>query len=254
MDYTKMLDFHKERQAEATIAVIEVPMDEAPRFGIMNTREDLSVYEFEEKPKNPKNNLASMGIYIFNWKTLKKYLKEDEADKTSKNDFGMNIIPSMLGNGNRMVAYPFKGYWKDVGTIDSLWEANMDLIKDDNELDLHEEDWKIYSVNPVRPAQYIGENAKVSNSLVVEGCVVNGQIENSILFQGVQIGKNSVIRDSIIMTDAKIGDNVVIEKAIVGSGAIVRKDCKISLGDEIAIIGAKEEVKMGTVIENNKAV
>ncbi|OOM82406.1 glucose-1-phosphate adenylyltransferase [Clostridium puniceum] len=254
MDYTKMLDFHKERQAEATIAVIEVPMDEASRFGIMNTREDLSVYEFEEKPKNPKNNLASMGIYIFNWKTLKKYLKEDEADKTSKNDFGMNIIPSMLGDGNRMMAYPFKGYWKDVGTIDSLWEANMDLIRADNELDLHEEDWKIYSVNPVRPAQYIGENAKVSNSLVVEGCVVNGQIENSILFQGVQIGKNSVIRDSIIMTDAKIGDNVVIEKAIVGSGAIVRKDCKISLGDEIAIIGAKEEVKMGTVIENSKAV
>ena len=254
MDYTKMLDFHKERQAEATIAVIEVSMDEASRFGIMNTREDLSVYEFEEKPKNPKNNLASMGIYIFNWKTLKKYLKEDEANKNSKNDFGMNIIPSMLGDGNRMVAYPFKGYWKDVGTIDSLWEANMDLIKEDNELDLHEEDWKIYSVNPVRPAQYIGENAKIANSLIVEGCVVNGQVENSILFQGVQIGKNSVIRDSIIMTDAKIGDNVVIEKAIVGTGAIVRKDCKISLGDEIAIIGAKEEVKMGTVIENNKAV
>jgi len=254
MDYTKMLDFHKEKQAEATIAVIEVPMDEASRFGIMNTREDLSVYEFEEKPKNPKNNLASMGIYIFNWKTLKKYLREDEADKTSKNDFGMNIIPSMLGDGNKMVAYPFKGYWKDVGTIDSLWESNMDLIKEDNELDLHDEEWKIYSVNPVRPAQYIGENAKVSNSLIVEGCIVNGQIENSILFQGVQIGKNSVVRDSIIMTDAKIGDNVVIEKAIVGSGAVVRKDCKISLGDEIAIIAAKEEVKMGTVIENNKAV
>ncbi|NRT32040.1 glucose-1-phosphate adenylyltransferase [Clostridium beijerinckii] len=254
MDYTKMLDFHKEKQAEATIAVIEVPMDEASRFGIMNTREDLSIYEFEEKPKSPKNNLASMGIYIFNWKTLKKYLREDESDKTSKNDFGMNIIPSMLGNGNKMVAYPFKGYWKDVGTIDSLWEANMDLIREDNELDLHDEEWKIYSVNPVRPAQYIGENAKVANSLVVEGCVVNGQVENSILFQGVQIGKNSVVRDSIIMTDAKIGDNVVIEKAIVGSGAIVRKDCKISLGDEIAIIAAKEEVKMGTVIENNKAV
>ncbi|NRT74341.1 glucose-1-phosphate adenylyltransferase [Clostridium beijerinckii] len=254
MDYTKMLDFHKEKQAEATIAVIEVPMDEASRFGIMNTREDLSIYEFEEKPKSPKNNLASMGIYIFNWKTLKKYLREDESDKTSKNDFGMNIIPSMLSNGNKMVAYPFKGYWKDVGTIDSLWEANMDLIREDNELDLHDEEWKIYSVNPVRPAQYIGENAKVANSLVVEGCVVNGQVENSILFQGVQIGKNSVVRDSIIMTDAKIGDNVVIEKAIVGSGAIVRKDCKISLGDEIAIIAAKEEVKMGTVIENNKAV
>lgn len=255
MDYTKMLDFHKERNAEATIAVIEVPMKEACRFGIMNTRDDLSVYEFEEKPKNPKNNLASMGIYIFNWKTLKKYLREDEADKTSKNDFGMNIIPKMLEDGNKMVAYPFKGYWKDVGTINSLWEANMDLIREDNELDLQDEEWKIYSKNPVRPAQYIGENAKVTNSLIVEGCVVNGQIENSILFQGVQVGKNSVIRDSIIMTDAKIGDNVVIEKAIVGNGAIVRKDCKISLGDEIAIIAAKEEVKMGTVMEeSNKAV
>ena len=255
MDYTKMLDFHKEKNAEATIAVIEVPMKEACRFGIMNTRDDLSVYEFEEKPKKPKNNLASMGIYIFNWKTLKKYLREDEADKTSKNDFGMNIIPKMLEDGNKMVAYPFKGYWKDVGTINSLWEANMDLIRDDNELDLQDEEWKIYSKNPVRPAQYIGENAKVTNSLIVEGCVVNGQIENSILFQGVQVGKNSVIRDSIIMTDAKIGDNVVIEKAIVGNGAIVGKDCKISLGDEIAIIAAKEEVKMGTVMEeSNKAV
>ena len=255
MDYTKMLDFHKERNAEATIAVIEVPMKEASRFGIMNTRDDLSVYEFEEKPKKPKNNLASMGIYIFNWKTLKKYLREDEADKTSKNDFGMNIIPKMLEDGNKMVAYPFKGYWKDVGTIDSLWEANMDLIREDNELDLQDEEWKIYSKNPVRPAQYIGENAKVTNSLIVEGCVVNGQIENSILFQGVQVGKNSVVRDSIIMTDAKIGDNVVIEKAIVGNGAIIRKDCKISLGDEIAIIAAKEDVKMGTVMEeSNKAV
>ena len=255
MDYTKMLDFHKERNAEATIAVIEVPMKEASRFGIMNTRDDLSVYEFEEKPKKPKNNLASMGIYIFNWQTLKKYLREDEADKTSKNDFGMNIIPKMLEDGNKMVAYPFKGYWKDVGTIDSLWEANMDLIREDNELDLQDEEWKIYSKNPVRPAQYIGENAKVTNSLIVEGCAVNGQIENSILFQGVQVGKNSVVRDSIIMTDAKIGDNVVIEKAIVGNGAIIRKDCKISLGDEIAIIAAKEDVKMGTVMEeSNKAV
>lgn len=255
MDYTKMLDFHKEKGADATIAVIEVPMEEASRFGIMNTREDLSVYEFEEKPKSPKNNLASMGIYIFNWKTLKIYLKEDEVDKTSKNDFGMNIIPKMLNDGNKLVAYPFKGYWKDVGTIDSLWEANMDLIREDNELNLHDEDWKIYSVNPIRPAQYIGENAKINNSLVVEGCVVKGEVENSILFQGVHIGKNTVIRDSIIMTDAKIGDNVLIEKAIVGSGAIVRKDCKISLGEEIAIIAAKEEVKMGTVIEeSNKAV
>ncbi|GAA0079355.1 glucose-1-phosphate adenylyltransferase [Clostridium sp. CTA-5] len=254
MDYTKMLDFHKGKNAEATIAVIEVPMDEASRFGIMNTRDDLSIYEFEEKPKNPKSNLASMGIYIFNWKTLKKYLKNDELNKESSNDFGKDIIPSMLGDGSKMVAYPFKGYWKDVGTIDSLWQANMDLLKDNNELDLHDEDWKIYSDNPVRPAQYIGETARVSNSLIVEGCVVNGEVENSVLFQGVQVGKNSIIRDSVIMTNAKIGDNVVIEKAIIGNNAIIRKDCRIGLGDEIAIVAAKEEIKMGTIIEKSKVV
>ena len=254
MDYTKMLDFHKKNNAQATIAVIEVPKKEACRFGIMNTNEDLSIYEFEEKPKNPKSNLASMGIYIFNWKTLKKYLKEDEAKKDSSNDFGKDIIPSMLEDGNKMMAYPFKGYWKDVGTIDSLWQANMDLIKDDNALNLHDDEWKIYSVNPVRPAQYIGETAEVTNSLIVEGCVVNGKVENSVLFQGVQVGKNTVIRDSVIMTNAKIGDNVVIEKAIVGANAIIRKDCKIDLDGEIAVVASKEEVKMGTVIENNKAV
>ncbi|WP_244834002.1 glucose-1-phosphate adenylyltransferase [Clostridium sp. BJN0001] len=252
MDYTKMLDFHKQNNAEATIAVIKVPMKEASRFGIMNTRDDLSIYEFEEKPKSPKNDLASMGIYIFNWKTLKEYLRKDEADKKSSNDFGKNIIPSMLGDGKKMMAYPFKGYWKDVGTISSLWEANMDLLKTNNELNLDDEEWKIYSVNQVRPAQYIGENAKISNSVVVEGCEVNGTVENSVLFQGVHVGKNSVIRDSVVMTDAKIGDNVVIEKAIIGNNAVIRKDCKISLESEIAIVASKEEVKMGTVREGNK--
>ena len=254
MDYTEMLKFHKKNNAEATIAVIEVPKKEASRFGIMNTNEDLSIYEFEEKPINPKCKLASMGIYIFNWKTLKRYLKQDEANKESSNDFGKDIIPSMLNDGNKMMAYPFKGYWKDVGTIDSLWQANMDLLKENNELNLHDEEWKIYSVNPVRPAQYIGEGGEVTNSLIVEGCIVNGKVENSVLFQGVQVGKNTVIRDSVIMTNAKIGDNVVIEKAIVGSNAIIRKDCKIDLDGEIAVVASKEEVKMGTVIQNNKAV
>ena len=195
-----------------------------------------------------------MGIYIFNWKTLKKYLRDDEANKSSSNDFGKDIIPSMLRDGNKMMAYPFKGYWKDVGTIESLWEANLDLLKENNELNLYDESWKIYSVNPVRPAQYIGETAKVGHSLIVEGCIVNGTVENSVLFQGVQVGKNTIIKDSVIMTNAKIGDNVVIEKAIVGSNAIIRKDCRIGLGDEIAIIAAKDEVKMGTIIEKNKAV
>jgi glucose-1-phosphate adenylyltransferase len=254
MDYTKMLDFHKEKQAEATIAVIEVTTKEASRFGILNTNEDSSIYEFEEKPQKPKSNLASMGVYIFNWKTLKKYLRDDEANKESSNDFGQEILPNMLNDGNRMVAYPFKGYWKDVGTVESLWEANMDLLKENNKLNLHDEEWKICSVNPVRPAQYIGETAKISNSLIAEGCIVNGQVENSIVFEGVHVGKNTIIRDSVIMTNAKIGDNVIIEKAIVGSNAIVRKDCKIGLDDEIAIVAAKEEVKMGTIIENVKAV
>lgn len=249
MDYDKMLDFHKEKNAEATIAVIEVPMEEAGRFGIMNTKDDLSIYEFEEKPKNPKSNMASMGVYIFNWKLLRQALKDDEKDKESSNDFGKNIIPKMLNEGRRIFAYPFKGYWKDVGTISSLWEANMDLLKRETGLTLYDDDWKIYSVSPVRPAQYIGPTAKVKNSLVVEGCTVHGTVENSVLFEGVTIGKNSVIRDSVIMTGAKIGENVTIEKAIIGAEAIVRRDCKVGNGNSIAVIASKEEVKSGTVLE-----
>ena len=249
MDYDKMIKFHEQKEADATIAVIEVPMNEASRFGIMNTREDLSIYEFEEKPSEPKSNLASMGIYIFSWKTLKKYLKEDDGDKTSSNDFGKNIIPNMLNAGKRMVAYPFKGYWKDVGTIESLWEANMDLLKNDNELSLYDEEWKIYSDNPISPAQYVGSKAVVKNSLVVEGCTVHGEVVNSILFQGVHVGKNTIIKDSIIMTNARIGDNVVINKAIIGSDVVVRKESKIGNGDNIAVVASKEEVKSGSYVE-----
>ena len=254
MDYDKMLKFHNEKESEATIAVIDVPIDEASRFGIMNTRDDLSIYEFEEKPEEPKSTNASMGVYIFNWKVLKKFLKEDELDKMSSNDFGKNIIPKMLSSNIRMVAYPFEGYWKDVGTIDSLWEANMDLLKSENELNLYDDEWKIYSVDKVRPAQYIGSKAKVKNSLVVEGCTVHGTIENSVLFQGVYIGKNTIIKDSVIMPNAKVGDNVIIEKAIVGSGAIIRKECKIGDGENIAVIASKEDVKRGTVLESVEAL
>ena len=242
MDYDRMLQFHKEKQADATIAVIEVSIDEASRFGIMNTREDLSIYEFEEKPKEPKGNMASMGIYIFNWKTLKKYLEEDEMDETSSNDFGKNIIPKMISSGKRMLAYPFKGYWKDVGTIQSLWEANMDLLKDDNELSLYDEEWKIYSDNPIAPAQYIGNRAEVNNSLIVEGCSVYGEVTNSILFQGVCVGENSIIKDSVIMPNVKIEDNVVIDKAIIGSDAIIKRESIIGDGVEITVIASKEEI------------
>ena len=244
MDYDKMLSFHKEKEADATIAVIEVPIEEASRFGIMNTREDLSIYEFEEKPKNPKSNNASMGIYIFNWKTLKKYLEEDELDELSSNDFGKNIIPKMLKDNKNMVAYPFRGYWKDVGTIESLWEANMDLLKKENELSLNEKEWKIYSKNPVRPAQYIGEEAKIKNSLINEGCLVYGNVENSVLSQGVRVGNNTIIRDSVIMPNVSIEDNVIIEKAIIGAESVIGKGCKIGNGKEIAVIAANENLRL----------
>jgi glucose-1-phosphate adenylyltransferase len=238
MNYDRMLDFHKENNADATIAVIDVPIEEASRFGIMNTRADNSIYEFEEKPKVPKSTNASMGIYIFNWRILKKFLREDEKDKNSSNDFGKDIIPNMLNNGRRLIAYPFKGYWKDVGTIESLWEANMDLLKIDNDLNLYDSDWKIYSQNQVRPAHYIGEEAKIVNSLVVEGCIINGKIENSVLSQGVYIGKNTIIKDSVIMTNVQIGDNVIIEKSIIGSNAIINNNCHVGDSKSIEVIGA----------------
>lgn len=248
MDYSEMLDYHKEKEADATIAVIEVPLKEASRFGIMNTKEDLSIYEFDEKPKLPKSNKASMGIYIFNWKVLKKFLKEDENDKDSSNDFGKNIIPKMLNEGKRMYAYPFKGYWKDVGTIESLWEANMDLIREDNELNIHDSHWKVYSVNPVRPAQYIGPNALVKGSLVVDGCAVFGELRNSVIFSGVYIGKNSKVENSVIMPNTKIGDNVIINNAIIGSDVIIRKECVIGDGSKVTVVGAGQEIKSGSTI------
>ena len=249
MDYSEMLNYHKERGADATIAVIEVPLDEASRFGIMNTKENNEIYEFEEKPKKPKSNLASMGIYIFNWKTLRKLLREDELDKGSDNDFGKNIIPKMLENGMGLYAYRFKGYWKDVGTVESLWEANMDLIDDTNELNIHDNEWKIYSVNPMRPAQYIGPTADVKNSLVVEGCVIHGEVKNSVLFPGVYVGKNTKIVDSVIMENTKIGDNVTIEKAIIGNNATVRRNCKIGNSEKITLISENQDIKKDTIME-----
>ncbi|MBE6053489.1 MAG: glucose-1-phosphate adenylyltransferase [Clostridium sartagoforme] len=260
MDYYKMLDFHKENDADATIAVIDVPIEEASRFGIMNTREDNSIYEFEEKPKNPKSTNASMGIYIFDWPVLKRYLREDEKDSKSDNDFGKNIIPNMLRSGKKLMAYPFNGYWKDVGTVQSLWEANMDLLKLDNKLNLYDREWKIYSENQARPAHYIGENAKIVNSLIVEGCIINGKVENSILSQGVYVGKNTVIVDSVIMPNVQIGDNVRIEKAIIGNNAIINHGCYIGNLPDIEVVGAyqyvinKINLNYKEITEKNKAM
>jgi glucose-1-phosphate adenylyltransferase len=232
MNYELMLNYHIEKGADATISVIEVPWPEASRFGIMNTGEEMRVAEFEEKPAYPKNNLASMGIYIFNWSVLKEYLEMDDRNPESSHDFGKDIIPLMLDENKKLFAYPFNGYWKDVGTVKSLWEANMDLLDDECELNLFDHDWRIYSVNPNHPPQYISTQAEVAESLINEGCTVEGEVEKSVLFQGVLVGKNTVIRESVIMPDAVIGENVYIEKAIVPSGMNIPDGVVISASEE----------------------
>ncbi|MBG9547706.1 glucose-1-phosphate adenylyltransferase [Cytobacillus firmus] len=232
MNYELMLNYHIEKGAEATISVIKVPWQEASRFGIMNTDEEMRVAEFEEKPAYPKNNLASMGIYIFNWSVLKEYLEMDDRNPESSHDFGKDIIPLMLDENKKLFAYPFNGYWKDVGTVKSLWEANMDLLDDECKLNLFDHDWRIYSVNPNHPPQYISTQAEVAESLINEGCTVEGEVEKSVLFQGVLVGKNTVIRESVIMPDAVIGENVYIEKAIVPSGMNIPDGVVISASEE----------------------
>ncbi|MBP2243018.1 glucose-1-phosphate adenylyltransferase [Cytobacillus eiseniae] len=215
MNYEQMLDYHIEKGADVTISVIEVPWEEASRFGIMNTNRDMEIVEFEEKPEDPKNNLASMGIYIFTWSLLKEYLKKDNLDPNSNHDFGKDIIPMLLREQKRLFAYPFKGYWKDVGTVKSLWEANMDLLDENCELNLFDYSWRIYSVNPNQPPQYISPGAEVIDSLINEGCTVEGEVTRSVLFQGVSVGSGSFIRETVVMPNTVIGQNVFIEKAII---------------------------------------
>ena len=221
MDYAKMLRFHEEKKADATIAVLTVPMEEASRFGIMNTDEYGHITEFEEKPRVPKSNKASMGIYIFNWRILRPYLVADDKDKSSSHDFGKNIIPDLLRAGANLYAYNFKGYWKDVGTLKSLWEANMDLLGSRPEFRLSDKDWRIYSKSPAMPPHYLGELADVTDSIVSEGCVVFGNVKHSVLFTGVHVAKSAYIRDSIVMPGAVIGENAIINKAIIGEGAVI---------------------------------
>jgi glucose-1-phosphate adenylyltransferase len=237
MNYESMLEYHIEKRADVTISLIEVPWVEASRFGIMNTNEDMRIIEFEEKPASPKNNLASMGIYIFSWNILKEYLEMDARKPDSSHDFGKDVIPALLDENKKLFAYPFKGYWKDVGTVQSLWEANMDLLKEECELNLFDHDWRIYSVNPNRPPQYISPDAIVQESLINEGCTIEGKIEKSVLFQGVNVGRESRVKESVIMPDATIGQNCFIEKAIVPcdvhipDGTVIR-----SLDDEIILV------------------
>ncbi|MBO4941066.1 MAG: glucose-1-phosphate adenylyltransferase [Clostridia bacterium] len=233
MDYSKMIKAHKAAKAAATIAVIEVPWDEASRFGIMNTDENMNIVEFEEKPKNPKSNLASMGVYVFSWDILKKYLIADENDPKSDNDFGKNIIPAMLGDNNKMLAYRFDGYWKDVGTIESLWEANMNLLSENPGYELDDPGWKIFSRNPAKPPHYIAPNSRVKNCYITEGCEIFGDVENSVIFQGVTIKEGAVVRDSVIFPDSYIGKNAIVNKAMIGTDAYIAENSEIgSVADD----------------------
>ncbi|MBN2221711.1 MAG: glucose-1-phosphate adenylyltransferase [Vallitaleaceae bacterium] len=233
MDYSKMLASHKKNNADATISVFEVPLEEASRFGIMNTDENDKIYEFEEKPKNPKSNLASMGVYIFTWEVLKRYLIEDELNDNSDKDFGKNIIPNMMEDGLRLYAYSFEGYWKDVGTIQAYWESNMDLIERVPEFNLFDQQWRIFTVNPVMPANYIGPSGSAKRSIIAEGCMIYGQVRNSIISPGVYIAEGALIEDSIIMANTVVGSNVHIKKSIVSEKVIIGENCEIGIGEDI---------------------
>lgn len=237
MNYTKMLEFHRSQNADATISVIEVPLDEASRFGILNTNEDLSIYEFDEKPEHPKNNLASMGIYIFKWDVIRPYLLEDEKDESSDHDFGKDIIPKLLADNKRLFAYKFDGYWKDVGTVTSYWEANMDLLKEDFQTLLMSKEWATYPNEENRPPEYIGDTAEIKNSLISSGSFIEGKIENSILFIGVETKTGAEVSSSIILPDAVIGENVVLERVIVTTGLEIPDHTVIrSQGDEPVVL------------------
>lgn len=258
MDYNAMLEYHKKMNAAATIAVINVPLEQASRFGIMNTDENNKIIEFEEKPKEPKSTKASMGIYIFNRSLLAKYLEADEKNPESSNDFGKNIIPAMLDAGEPMYAYEFSGYWKDVGTIQSLWEANMDLLGDNPVFNLFDDDWRIYTRSEVRPPHYIGNDAKVINSIVTEGCEVHGIVENSLLFGGVKVARGAYIKNSIVMQDTVIREGASVYYSIVDGDTEVGAGTKIgnetSDGSKITLIGSDLVIPHGAIVPEGAMV
>ncbi len=252
-----MVDFHKKNDAACTIAVLEVPWDEASRFGILATKDNDEIYEFAEKPAEPKSNKASMGVYVFSWDKLKKYLIQDENTEGSSNDFGKNIIPSMLDAGERMFAYPFKGYWKDVGTIDSLWEANLDIINPNVDLDLSDTSWRIYSRNPLAPPHYIGKNAVVENSSISEGCEIEGNVDYSVISSNVTIEEEADVRYSVIMPGATVKKGAKVYYSIVAENAVIEEDAKIGEIPEmlekpedwgIPVIGAGAKITKGQYV------
>lgn len=255
MDYNAMLRFHIRHGADATIAVREVPWEEAPRFGIMNTGADDRITEFEEKPKNPKSNKASMGVYIFTWEKLRKYLIADEEDKKSSNDFGKNIIPAMLNDKQILCAYNFEGYWKDVGTIESLWEANMDLLETPMPIDLHDKKWRIFARNPGMAPHYIAKGATVSDSLITEGCEVYGVVEHSVIFSGVTIEEGAKVQDSVIMPGTVIKRGAVVKRTIVAEGAVVGAGAVVGEDQgNIAVIGQNVTLPAGVSVSAGQQV
>ena len=261
MDYSKMLNFHKQKQAELTIAVIDVPLSEASRFGIMNTNEEGRITSFEEKPKNPKSTNASMGIYIFNSEILYKYLIDDEANPLSAHDFGKNIIPKMVDDARSIYAYSFSGYWKDVGTINSLWEANADLLGENPVFDLYDPNWKVYSRNFALPPQYIAKGANISNSIITEGCYIEGTVINSLLSNNVRVEAGAVVKDSIIFSNTTIAAKAIVNYSIIDESVKIHNSARVgdekSEGTSIAIIahnvtiGKKVTIKAGEIIERD---
>ncbi len=252
MDYSRMLDYHKANNADCTIAVLNVPIEEASRFGIMYADENDKIFEFEEKPKNPKGTLASMGIYIFNKKMLEKYLIEDETTPGSSNDFGKNIIPNMLGDGANMYVYHFDGYWKDVGTLGSLWEANMELLGNTPVFNIYDRNWRIFSRSQAKLPQYVGHNAKVENSLITEGCEIHGTVINSVLSSGVYVAPGAIVKDSVIMSNTRIMDGSTVNYSIIDADTVIGMGTMV--GEEytpetkITVVGAELDVSAGTVI------
>ncbi len=249
MDYSKMIDAHVKNGADCTIAVLEVSLEEASRFGIMNTDDNLKILEFEEKPAHPKSTKASMGIYVFSRKVLEKYLIEDENDPDSVNDFGKNVIPKMLADGCSMFAYPFEGYWKDVGTVSSLWEANMDLLGENPKFPIYDSSWRIFSRNEPLPPHYISSTSEISNSFITEGCVIEGEVHNSILFSGVKVERGAVIRDSVVMSNVTVSKGAVVQYSIIGSGCTIGAGSIVGRSkdecNEVTVVGADNVIASG---------
>lgn len=257
MNYAEMLDYHVSNNADCTIAAIRVPMDEASRFGILNVKENGEIYEFEEKPKNPKSNLASMGIYIFKAEKLYEYLESDAKKEGSKNDFGGDVLPAMLNAGEKMMSFEFNGYWKDVGTISSLYDANMDLLGDEPNFELNDRSWVIHSRNAISPPHYVGRNARIVNSLVISGCEIEGTVENSVLSHNVEIGIGAVVKNSIIFAGTKIGKNAVVENTIIDERVVVGDNAvigKVNDNHEITVIGRELKIASGSIIEKGAMI